>query len=298
MLHIPTWSPSVDIATYLLRVLGLRANSTMSLGRYLSNVPKAKYFWFLMLNVAVTGLASTMLSPFLPVFLYKQLGISVGAVSFLYFVNGLAGTLTVLLIGWLVDRVGRKKIYAFGISSAVMIPAAMATATTFGQALPILTVSGVMDSANRASQTTIIADQVEESKRNTGYGVSRIVSNAAWIFAPLIGGVILAGQGNFLPLFITSAFVGLLGLLAFIGMVPESRKSGLERPRLPKLGVFRDRDLLVLCVASLFTMLFYTQFYTLLPIFATQVKGLNSLQLGELFSVSGATVVAFQFPTS
>jgi len=270
----------------------------MSLGRYLSNVPRGKYFWFLMLNVAVTGLASTMLGPFLPVFLYKQLGISVGAVSFIYFVNGLAGTLTVLLMGWLVDRVGRKKVYAFGTSSAAIIPAALATATTFSQALPIFTVSGVMDSAGRASQTTIIADQVEESKRNTAYGVSRIVANVAWIFAPIIGGAILAGQGNFLPLFIVSAFIGLLGLLAFIGLVPESRKSGLERPRLPKLGMFRDRDLLVLCVASLFTMLFYSQFYSLLPIFATQVKGLNSVQLGVLFSISGATVVAFQFPTS
>ena len=270
----------------------------MSIRKYISNVPRGRYFWFLMLNVAVTGVATTMLGPFLPVFLYKQLGISVGAVSFLYFANGLAGTLTVLFIGWLVDRVGRKKVYAFGNSSAVLIPAALATTTTLSQAFPILTISGVMDSASRASQTTIIADQVEESKRNTAYGVSRIVGNAAWIIAPLIGGAILAGQGNFLPLFAASAFIGLIGLLAFVGLVPESRKAGLERPKLPNVGVLRDRDLLVLCVASLFTMLFYTQFYSLLPIFATQVKGLDSLQVGALFSISGATVVALQFPTS
>jgi MFS family permease len=270
----------------------------MSIRKYVSNAPRGKYFWFLMLNVAVTGLASTMLGPFLPVFLYQQLGISVGAVSVLYFVNGLAGTLTVLIIGWLIDRVGRKKVYAFGTSSAAVIPTALAATTTLSQAFPVLTLSGVMDSATRASQTTIIADQVEESKRNTAYGVSRIVSNVAWIFAPLAGGALLASQGNFLPLFMVSAIIGLLGLLAFVGLVPESRKVGLERPRLPSIGVLRNRDLLVLCVASLFTMLFYTQFYSLLPIFATQIKGLNSWQLGALFSMSGATVVGLQFPTS
>jgi len=270
----------------------------MSIRKYISNVPRGRYFWFLMLNVAVTGLASTMLGPFLPLFLYKQLHVSVGAVSFLYFANGLAGTLTVLFIGWLVDRLGRKKIYAFGNSSVVLVPAALATTTTLSQAFPIITLQGVMDSASRASQTTIIADQVEENKRNTAYGVSRIVTNAAWIFAPLIGGAILAGQGNFLPLFLISGFIGLLGLLTFIGLVPESRKAGLERPKLPNVGVLRHRDLLVLCVASMFTMLFYTQFYSLLPIFATQVKGLDSLQVGALFSISGATVVALQFPTS
>jgi len=269
----------------------------MSLRKYLTNVPRGRHFWFLMVNVAVTGLATTMLSPFLPVFLYKQLGISIGAVSSLYFASGLAGTFTVLIMGWLVDRVGRKKVYAVGTSSAAIIPAALATATTFIQAFPIITVQGVLDSAGRTSQTTIIADQVEESKRNTAYGVSRIISNAAWIVAPLIGGVILL-KGNFLPLFLVSAFVGLVGLLAFIGLVPESRKIGLVTPKLPRIGVLRDRELLVLCVASLFTMLFYTQFYSLLPIFATQVKGLDSTQLGALFSISGATVVVLQFPTS
>lgn len=44
-------------------------------------------------------------------------------------------------------------------------------------------------------------------------------------------------------------------------------------------------------------MLFYTQFYSLLPIFATQASGLNSGGVGALFSISGVTVVAFQFPT-
>lgn len=271
----------------------------MSRGRYLSNLPKSRYFWFLMLNVAVSGLASTMLGPFLPVFLNKQLNISIGDVSFLYFVSGLVGTFTTLLLGWLVDRVGRKKIYAFGTASAAIIPAAISQATTFTQAFPIITLSGVMGSAFQTSQTAIIADQVDEQHRVQAYGVSRIVGNAAWIVAPLIGGaILLVNSQKFLPLFVVSAFVGLLGLLIFIGLVPESRKVGLERPKLPTLGILRDRDLLVLCVASLFTMLFYTQFYSLLPIYATQVKGLNSWELGALFSASGATVVAFQFPTS
>jgi MFS family permease len=45
-------------------------------------------------------------------------------------------------------------------------------------------------------------------------------------------------------------------------------------------------------------MLFYVQLYTLLPIFASQIRGLNELEIGLLFSVSGATVVALQLPTS
>ena len=82
-----------------------------------------------MLNVAVSGLAGTMLSPFIPVYLYNELGISVGAVSFLYFVSGLLGTFSVFLMGWLVDRFGRKWVYVFGNSQSVILPAALARIT-------------------------------------------------------------------------------------------------------------------------------------------------------------------------
>lgn len=268
------------------------------LRKYLSNMPRRRHFWFLMSNIAVTGLASTMFSPFLPVFLYHQLGISVGAVSLLYFVSGLVGTITVVLVGWLIDRIGRRKVYVFGDSSSAIIPAALSLTKTFNQALPIISLSGVMDAASRTSQTTIIADQVEEGKRTTAYGISRIVANCSWIVAPILGGVILAGGNNYQGLFLMSSLVGIAGLALFIGLVPESRKTGLEKPKLPRIGVLKDRRLLVLCVASLFAMLFYTQFYSLLPIFAEQVKGLNSIQVGALFSISGVTVVVFQFPTS
>ena len=266
--------------------------------KYLSNIPKDKHFWFLMLNVAVSGLSGTMLGPFMSVFLKKELGISIGAVSFLYFVSGLLGTFSVFLMGWLVDRYGRKWIYVFGNAQNFILPAALMRITNFAQAFPFTSLNGVMDSATRTSQTTIIADQVEESKRNTAYGVSRIVGNAAWIVAPIIGGLILAGTTNFQKLFIVSAIIGGIGVFLFIVLVPESRKADLDRPKLPRLGVLRDHSLLVLCVASLSAMLFYSQFYSLLPIFATQVKGLSYPEVGALFSISGATVVALQFPTS
>jgi MFS family permease len=270
----------------------------MEPGGFLRNLPRTRRFWYLMLNVIVTGLASTMLAPYLPVFLYEKLGIAIGSVSFLYFASGLVGTLSVFLMGWLVDRIGRKALLTFGNASAILVPAAFMRITTFEQVLPVMSLSGLMGSAGQTSSLAMIADQVEESKRNTAYGISRILGNAAWIVAPILGGVILAEQGGYHQLFMISALVGLAGVLLFVVLVPESRKAGLEKPSLPKLGVLRNRDLLVLCVASLFSMLFYSQFYSLLPIFASQVKGLSQLEVGLLFSISGVTVVALQFPTS
>jgi MFS family permease len=250
-----------------------------------------------MVSIGVSTFARTTIDPFLPVFLNRNLNISVGAVSVLYFTSGILGTVSVFLVGWLSDKFGRKLIYLFGNSAHVIVPAALTRLNAFGQLLPLMSISGVMESAERTSQTTIIADQVEESKRNTGYGIGRIIGNAAWIVAPMLGGILLAERG-FGQLFVISAILGLLGLALFIVLVPESRKTGLEKPSLPKINVLKDRDLFVLCVASMFSMLFYTQFYSLLPIFASQVRGLSEIEIGLLFSASGATVVALQLPTS
>jgi len=250
-----------------------------------------------MVSIGVSTFARTTIDPFLPVFLNRDLNISVGAVSVLYFTSGILGTVSVFLVGWLSDKFGRKLIYLFGNSAHVIVPAALTRLNAFGQLLPLMSISGVMESAERTSQTTIIADQVEESKRNTGYGIGRIIGNAAWIVAPMLGGILLAERG-FGQLFVISAILGLLGLALFIVLVPESRKTGLEKPSLPKINVLKDRDLFVLCVASMFSMLFYTQFYSLLPIFASQVRGLSEIEIGLLFSASGATVVVLQLPTS
>jgi len=266
-------------------------------GRYLSALPRSRHFWFFMVSIGVSTFARTTIDPFLPVFLNRDLNISVGAVSVLYFTSGILGTVSVFLVGWLSDKFGRKLIYLFGNSAHVIVPAALTRLNAFGQLLPLMSISGVMESAERTSQTTIIADQVEESKRNTGYGIGRIIGNAAWIVAPMLGGILLAERG-FGQLFVISAILGLLGLALFIVLVPESRKTGLEKPSLPKINVLKDRDLFVLCVASMFSMLFYTQFYSLLPIFASQVRGLSEIEIGLLFSASGATVVVLQLPTS
>ncbi len=161
-----------------------KKSGMMKREQILQNLPRTRHFWYLMLNVTVTGLATTMIAPYLPVYLYEKLGISIGSVSFLYFASGMVGTVSVFLIGWLVDRVGRKGVYIFGNASAVLVPAALTRITTFEQALPVISVSGLMDSASRASQTTIIADQVEESKRNTAYGFFRNALTASFRSAP------------------------------------------------------------------------------------------------------------------
>lgn len=263
-----------------------------------ASLPHNRHFWYLMVNAAVAGLASTMIGPFLPVFLYKTLNISVGAVSFLYFISGLVGTITVFFVGWLVDRVGRRIVYIFGSSNSAWVPAVLTIVRNFNQAFPVFALFGVMDSAQRTSQTTIIADQVEDRKRNTAYGINRVVVNAAWIVAPILGGFLLTARSGFNELFLISALLGSVSLAVFIGFVPESRRTDLEKPKLPRISVLKDPDLLLLCVASLFSMLFYSQYYSLLPIFATQVRGLSEVQVGALFSISGLTVVILQLPTS
>lgn len=270
----------------------------MSTTKLRDALPDSRHFWFLMLNVAVMNLATTMLAPFYPVYFRESLGMSVAVISALFFASGILATFASFPMGWVADRLGRKKTYAVGVTNSFVTPVLLTRVTTPGQLLSLWSLSGVLDSAWRVTQQTIIADQVEPKKRDTAYGITRIIGNASWVVAPVLGGILLAGGTTYGGLFLISAVIGFVSLLLFVMLIPESRRAGLEKPTVPKLRILKDRDLLVLCVASMFSMLFYVQFYSLLPIFGREVLALDQVQVALLFSVSGATVVLLQFPTS
>jgi len=251
-----------------------------------------------MLNVVVMNLSTTMLAPFYPVYFRESLGLTVAVISAIFFASGIVATLASFPMGWVADRFGRRKTYAVGVSNSFIAPILLTRVSTSPQLLSLWSLSGTLDSAWRTTQQTIIADQVETRKRDTAYGIARIVGNASWIVAPIIGGVLLAGGTSYHGLFTIAAAIGVISVILFVVLIPESRRAGLEKPALPKLSILKDRDLLVLCVASMFSMLFYVQFYSLLPIFGREILALDPVQIALLFSVSGATVVLLQFPTS
>ena len=228
--------------------------------KVLSEASFSKSFWAYMASSTVVAAAEDMLSPFYPVYFKERFNLSMSAVSLLFALSGGIWNVMSVLSGWLAGKLGRKRVIL-------------------------------------ASWLSSIADLVEEEKRSLAFGVRRILGNAVWVAAPAIGGAYLSSGGGFTALLLSSAALSAVGVAMLAALVPETRGSGLPPPSLYSLRGFLSKGFSCLCLSSLFTLLFYSQIYTLLPIYGREY-GLSELEVGLLFSISGATVVALQLPTS
>lgn len=264
----------------------------------LSLLPDSKHFWYYEGSRGFGALARTMLSPFLPLFFRGRFGFSVAAISFLFFVGGLIETVMSIPSGWLADKFGRKRTLALSSTSGFLQPVLLTQVVGYPQVFAVTTSMSAVSSTGGAASTAIVADLVEVEKRNVGYGVERVIGNAAWVVAPTLAGAYLAQTQNYDFLLYVSAALAFLSFLFFVALVPETRRSELPPPRVYSLRGFMSRNFAYICLASFFTILFYSQLYTLLPIFVKEVAGLSELEVGALFAISGVIVVAFQVPTS
>ncbi|RLG55372.1 MAG: hypothetical protein DRN99_02850 [Thermoproteota archaeon] len=168
---------------------------------------------------------------------------------------------------------------------------------SYRQLVALVALCSLLASIQGAASSAVIADLVEEEKRSLAFGVRRILGNAVWVAAPAIGGAYLSSGGGFTALLLSLAALSAVGVAMLAALVPETRGSGLPPPSLYSLRGFLSKGFSCLCLSSLFTLLFYSQIYTLLPIYGREY-GLSELEVGLLFSISGATVVALQLPTS
>ena len=94
-------------------ILRSQTESTLSWGEQFKLLPRS-FFWFVAFG-AVWGFAANCIGPFYTVFMYRQLNMSVNAVSWLAILSGVGGGLTYPVWGKLADRFGNKPVMIFSL---------------------------------------------------------------------------------------------------------------------------------------------------------------------------------------
>jgi MFS family permease len=72
----------------------------------------------------------------------------------------------------------------------------------------------------------MVADILPEEKRTEGFGILRVAANLAWIFGPMIGGLV-AGK-SYLMLFILDAITSLIVAFIVFRLIPETKPQESE----------------------------------------------------------------------
>jgi MFS family permease len=165
----------------------------------------------------------------------------------------------------------------------------------------VIIVVGLLSRIANPAYDAMLADILPESKRQEGFGITRVVFNYAWIVGTALGGLIAAR--SFLALFVIDAVLSLIVALILYRFLPETRPvyHAQARPEQSFLKtvagyriVLRDAAYMLFIVAGMVTLVVYQQEYSSLPVYLRDVHDISSRIYGLMLAVAGLEVVLFQ----
>jgi EmrB/QacA subfamily drug resistance transporter len=156
----------------------------------------------------------------------RSLHASYGAIEWV--VSGYALSYGLLLIpaGRLGDRIGHKKVYLIGLAGFTVASVLCGTSATVQELVAWRIVQGAMAGVMNPPVLAVIQAVFPAREMGKAFGWYGAVAGLATALGPLAGGLLIAwnlGGWDWRPVFLVNLPIGVLGLVAALRLVPESR---------------------------------------------------------------------------
>ncbi len=249
----------------------------------------------LTISSAVGSFGTALWMNIFSLYVYEELHATELEVGLVYTIGGIASILLMIPVGYLADRIGKKKVVVTGCYLMAFAQLLFAFTTSWIEVLPVLFLFNAAF-CYRPVMSALIADSLTRKQRATGFAAFEILPGITTIFASGLGGFLAEPEvWGFQPLFVLAAALSLIMAVirhAFL-REPESRSdtgSTFESPIRSLTYIRRSsRSLKALFIMNLYGSFFgamaYPQFYTL---YARELLQLSRTQIGLLFSITGA----------
>ena len=258
-------------------------------------------FWILFCGRFIGSAGSSMVWPFITVYLRQRLDLPLTTVGVLFAISSVVGLFSQAVWGPVVDKFGRKPAMVAGLLNEVMIMLGFALLGTLEAYAVLIALSGLIEPASRIGSDAMVADLIEEKKRAGAYALLRMVSNAGVAIGPAIGGFLAAT--SYILSFSAAATTATIVLLLTIFLIKETK------PELPQMAeaeetppaaggygrIFHDFYFLAFCGASILLWMAYAPFMQLLPVYMKESFGILESGFGLIMAVNALMVVFFQF---
>ncbi|MDE2492207.1 MAG: MFS transporter [Elusimicrobia bacterium] len=246
--------------------------------------------------VLVAGL--TLSFPFLTLYLHEERGLPMGLTGAAIGLTVAAAALGQGLGGELSDLVGCKRVMEGAVAGRAVFTAALAWAVWRGwpvaAVVSLSALSGFAGNFYGPAVRAWIAHEHAPGGRVRAYGLLRVATNASWAVGPAAGGLLARWSYGFM--FAATAAVCAAGLALLVWAVPRApaarAQGGWDWGALASLR--RDRRFVELCALTAAIACVMGQLVAPLSAHASAHAALSDAQIGLLFTVNGALVVALQ----
>ena len=256
-----------------------------------------RQFWLLFWGVLINSSGSSMVWPFLTIYLRQRLDVPLTTIALLLTLNAVAGLASTSLTGPAVDRFGRKGAMVISLGAGCVFMLALARVDSLGSAAVLMLFKGLTDPLYRVGSDAMVADLIPPARRADAYALLRMIANLGVAIGPSIGGFITSVS---YPLAFSIAAGTTLCYALLVGVFmretipqwPAEERAKQEKGYGP---VLRDRPFLAFCAAYSLAGMAYSLMMVLLPVYVKENFGVAESSYGFIMATNAAMVVLFQY---
>jgi MFS family permease len=244
----------------------------------------------------------SLIWPFMTIYVRERLDVTLTVVGLVLAANSMAGLLSQLVGGPVVDRFGRKIAMVVSLGARAILMLALGFADSLVSFSILIMLSGFFGSLFSPALNSMVADIVESDRRTEAYALMRMVANLGIAIGPAIGGFIATRSYliSFMAAGAASAIYFFITLLSVKETKPEVAVETRESaPATSGYGpVLRDVPFLLFCVSYAIMGIAYAQMMTIFPVYIKDQYLVPESQFGLIMAANAAMVVLFQYPVT
>jgi len=251
---------------------------------------------WLLFAVGIVGVVSLQLIlPLFPLFLDSH-GASEMEISFVISLSSLATTVLMIPVGFLMERVGKKRMLLIGLLIWTVTPVFIGSARTWRTAAPLYMVYNLADVFVGPARMTMISEYATPESQATVFGIMSMDWAVGGIVSPPLSGFLAERSGWHLP-FQVAAIVMALALVPALRL--KDKEGETQEERVSALNIFRREYLPSISLFFMFACALSTGqsiVGTMIPIFLKNQMDLSLSSIGLFFTGSSVLSLLGQVP--
>lgn len=261
-----------------------------------------RQFWLLFWGLLVSTIGSSMIWPFLMVYVSERLNLPLTAAASIMTINSAMAIIFTFIAGPVTDRIGRKWVMVISLLGNGLVYLLYGSATTYWQFSLTAALAGSFNPLFRVGADAMLADLVPEEKRINAYSLLRLSNNLGVSIGPAIGGF-LASSSYTIAFLCAAAGMCTYGLMMLIigkETLPTRVEKTEKQAKMPteKLGgylkIFHDRPFMYYISIFALIQLCAALVWILLPVYSKQQYGISERLYGYLPTTNGLMIVLLQ----
>jgi MFS family permease len=226
-------------------------------------------FWILFVGMFISTVGSSMIWPFLTLYVSKKLGLPLTQAASLVTINAVMGLIFSFIAGPITDRLGRKWVMVASLFVNGSMYIVMSHANSYAMFALCQAVMGAFNPLYRVGADAMMSDLIVPEKRSSAYSLLRTSNNLGVAIGPALGGFIASRS------YVVAFYLAAAGLIFYSVLITLKAHETLPREAAASLKgkqvfsgygqIFHDQEFMGFILSFTFTNMLASLIWVLLP---------------------------------